>query len=137
MSAPAIVPTRNTAMPTSGLSPYFPPDPLVLTWRIGIFILMLQGAQHLFIHIPVFQDFDDHPGAESGLHERSEYSCRIFFILRLFQSLAPQEGTRLLLFVHSSIGLTHRFFDYITVHAFDFEISNHPAWAELLIFFAE
>ena len=124
-------------MPISGLSPCFPPDPLVLTWRIGIFILMLQGAQHLFIHIPVFQYFDDHARAESGSHERSKYSCRIFFILRLFQSLAPQEGARLLLLVHPRIGLTHRFFDHITVHAFDFLISNHPSWAELLIFFAE
>ena len=77
------------------------------------------------------------PALKPAAHERSKYPCRLFFILRLFQSFASQEGTRLLLFVHSRIGFTHRFFDYITVHTFKFQISNHPSWAELLIFFAE
>src|SRR5579864_5330271 len=110
---------------------YFLCEPLCPPWLFLVFTF--QRSQHLFVHIPLFQDGEDGFGAKSRAYQLAEDAGSLFSILRLGQALALQICAGLLFFVNFAEDGRYSGVDHVAVDPFRFQIGDHAQAAEFFV----
>src|SRR5581483_2015926 len=87
---------------------------------------LVELVQDLLVHVPLPEDGENRPGAESRAHQMSKNTRGLPPVRRFLQTLATQVLARLSFFVHFGERGLDGFLNYLAVNALDLQIGDHP-----------